>query len=299
MAMTMTEFLTLADADLDKIWHEEESPQESVYARVMNVISQDDLYRRDAKMAGFGPSVEISEGADVTYDEAISPVTRRYDISKRGLGYKITDKLWMNDAYGEVVKFEGDLKRADNDDTETYFMGIFNNATGTTVSAGFDGLALVSTAHTRMDGGANQANRPSSLAALSLTALEDAVIAFTKFVDERGPPFRSVPKDLLIVPDLVLTAEEILGSVLRPDTANNTTNALRNLFNLTPIVSHYLTGTTYWSLTGENHDINALWRMRPTQDSEIDFDSDTIKRKNTKWVSRGHGEWRSHYQGNT
>ena len=250
-------------------------------------------------MAGFGPSVEIAEGGDVTYDEAISPVTRRYDIVKRGLGYKITDKLWMNDAYGEVQKFEGDLRRADADDTETFFFGLFNSATATTVSTGFDGLALVSTAHTRMDGGATQANRPTTLAAFSLTALEDAVIAFTKFLDERGRPFRSVPNKLLTVPDLVLTVEEVLGSVLRPNTADNTTNALRNLFDLSPIVSHYLTGTTYWSLFGDGHDINAIWRMRPTQDSEIDFDSDTIKRKNTKWMARGHGEWRAHYQGNT
>ena len=299
MAMTMTEFLTLADADLDKIWHEEESPQEPVHSRVMNIISEDSLYKRDAKMAGFGPSIEIPEGGDVTYDEAISPVARRYDIVKRGLGYKITDKLWMNDAYGEVQKFEGDLRRADNDDTETFFMGVFNNATATTVSTGFDGLALASTAHTRMDGGATQANRPTTLAALSLTALEDAVIAFTKFLDERGRPFKSEPLNILYVPDLVLTVEEILGSVLRPNTADNTTNALRNLFNLTPIRSHYLTGTTYWSLSGDRHDINAIWRMRPTQDSEVDFDSSTIKRKNEKWMARGHGEWRSYYQGNT
>jgi hypothetical protein len=295
----MTEFLTLADADLDEIWHEEEMPQESVYSRVMTVGSMDDLYKRDAKMAGFGPSIEISEGGDVTYDEAISPVTRRYDIVKRGLGYKITDKLWMNDRYGEVRQFEGDLRRADDDDTETFFMGIFNNATGTSVSTGFDGLALVSTAHTRMDAGATQANRPTTLVALSIAALEDAVIAFTKFLDERGRPFRSIPQTLLTVPDLVLTVEEILGTVLRPKTADNTTNALRNLFDLTPVVSHYLTGTSYWSLTGDRADINALWRMRPVQDSEIDFDSDTIKRKNTKWMARGHGEWRSHYQGNT
>ncbi len=299
MAMTMTEFLTLADADLDKIWHEEESPHEPVYTRLTNVGTMDDLYKRDAKMAGFGPSTEIAEGGDVVYDEAISPVTRRYDIVKRGKGYKITDKLWMNDRYGEVRQFEGDLKRADNDDTETFFMGLFNNATDTTVSTGFDGLARISTAHTRMDGGATQQNRPTTLTALSIAALEDAVIAFTKFLDERGRPFRSVPNTLLTVPDLVLTVEEILGSVLRPKVADNTTNALRNLFNLDPVVSHYLTGTTYWSIQGPGHDINALWRMRPTQKSEIDFDSDTIKRANRKWMARGHGEWRATYQGNT
>lgn len=298
MAMTMTEFLTLADADLDAIWHEEETPYEEQYSKIFNIVNQEDLYKRDAKMTGFGPMSEIPEGGDVTYDEAISPITRRYDLVKRGSGYKITDKLWKFDRYGEVMKFERDLMRADMDDSEVFFFGLLNNATGTTISSGFDGLALASTAHTRLDGGAVQANRPTSLTALSLTALEDAVIAFTKFKDDRGRPYRSMPEQLLIPLDLVLTAEEILGSSLRPDTANNATNAVR-MFNLSSLASPYLTSSTYWALVGDKHDINALWNERPNTDSEVHFDSDTIKRKVTKWLGRGHGEWRGYYQGNS
>lgn len=298
MAMTMTEFLMLADADLDKIWHDDEMPFESQYSKVMNVVNQADLYKRDAEMTGFGPSQLIGEGQNVTYDNAVAPVARRYDLVKRGSGYKITDKFWKFDRYGEVKKFEADLRRADEDDTEAFFMGIFNNATATTVSTGFDGLALASTAHTRLDGGATQGNRPSSLTALSLTALEDAVIAFTKFVDHRGRPFRSNPEKLLIPRDLVLTAEEILGSTHRPTTTTNATNAIR-MFGLSPVVLAYITSTTYWAVMGGPHDINALWNERPKQDSEIDFDSDTIKRKVTKWLGRGHGKWIGYYQGNT
>lgn len=298
MAMTMTEFLMLADRDLDKVWMEEETPVESEYSRYMNVITLDSLYKRDAKMAGFGPMQEIAEGGDVTYDEAISPVARRYDLIKRGLGYKITDKLWKFDEYGEVRQLESALRRADEDDTETYFAGVLNNATGTTVSSGFDSLALASTAHTRLDGGATQANRPTTLTALSLTALQDAVIAFRNFLDDRGRVYKSTPTRLIIVPDLIITAEEILGSTMRPDTANNATNAIRR-FGLNIAESFYLTGATFWALQGDRHDINAVWNQRPEQDSETDFDSDTIKRKTTKWLTRGHGEWRGYYQGNT
>jgi len=296
MAMTMTEFLTLADRDLDKIWMEEEAPIPTEYSRYMNVVSLDKLYKRDAKMAGFGPSLTIPEGGDVVYDEAISPVTRRYDLIKRGLGYKITDKLWKFDEYGEVRNLESALMRADADDTEVYFHAVFNNATATTISTGFDGLALTSTAHTRLDGGATQGNRPTSLTALSLTALQDGVIAFRNFVDDRGRPYRSDPKNLLIPMDLIITAEEILGSATRPDTANNTVNAIRR-FGLSITESAYITGATFWALTGSKHDINAIWNQRPATDSEADFDSDTIKRKATKWLTRGHGEWRGFYQG--
>ena len=298
MAMTMTEFLVLADADLDKIWMEEELPYETIYSKFVNVITQSDLYKRDAKMAGFGSSVEIGEGGAITYDEAISPITRRYDLTKRGLGYKITDKLWKFDKYGEVRGLEAALRRADADDTEVYFHALFNNATNTTISAGFDSLALVSTAHTRLDAGATQANRPTTLTALSLTALQDAVIAFRNFVDDRGRVYRSDPRKLMIPLDLTMTAEEILGSSMRPDTANNTTNAITR-FGISTMESPYLTSATYWALMADKHDINALWNQRPEQDSETDFDTDTIKRKNTKWVGRGHGEWRGFYLGNS
>lgn len=299
MAQTMQQFIRLADPDLDEIWHEDEPQYEEQYSRIFNVRGLDQLYRIEAEMAGFGPMNEISEGGDVQYDEAIAPRERRYDIVKRGGGYKVTDKLWKNDRYGEVMQFEADLRRADADDTETFFFALLANATNTNISAGFDGLSLSNTAHTRLDGGAVQGNRPAAFTALSLTSLEDAAIAFTKFVDHRGRPFRSQPRDLVIPLDLVLTANEILGSAMNPNTANNATNALRNVFDISPLATPYITSTTFAALMGDMHDLNAVWRERPVQDSETDFDSDTIKRKSTKWMSRGHGRWYGFYQLNS
>lgn len=299
MAMTMTEFLVLAQPGIDKVHLEEEQAFEEQYSRIFNVKTQGDLYDDEAKMAGFGGMVEIAEGGDVTYDEAISPVTRRYNLSKRGLGYKVTDKLWKFDRYGQVAKLERALMRADKHDTEQFAFGLLNSATATTIATGFDGLALASTAHTRMDGGATQANRPTTLAALSLTALEDAVIAFTKLVDDRGRPYISVPRKLIIPLDLRLVAREILGSAMNPNTANNATNALKDEFDITPVATPYITSSTFWALVGDKHDLQIRWNERPKSASETDFDSDTIKRKVTKWLGRGFGEYRGYYQGNT
>lgn len=299
MAMTMQQFIRLADPDLDEIWHDNEPQYEEQYSRVFNVKSMDQLYRIEAEMTGFGPMAEIAEGAEVQYDEAVAPRERRYDFVTRGKGYKVTRKLWQNDRYDEVKQFERDLRRADMDDTETFFFALLANATATTVSTGFDGLALVSTAHTRLDGGAVQANRPTSLTALSLTALEDAAIAFTKFKDHRGRPFRSTPRDLVIPLDLVLTANEILASTMNPTTTNNATNALKNVFSISPLATPYITSTTFWMLMGDMHDVNAIWRNRPFQKNETEFDTQTIKRATWKDVARGHGRWYGTYLGQT
>jgi hypothetical protein len=290
MAMTMTEFLTLAEADINSIWHEDEERYPEQYSRFMNIVNLNELYLREGKMAGFGSFREIPEDGDVTYENAIPPVTKRYDLVKRGLGYKITEKLWKFDKYGEVKKFERDLKTADQDDTESFMFGIFNNATATTVATGFDSLALASTAHTRLDGGATQANRPTVLTALSLTSLQDAIIAMRNATDDRGRPIKNDPAKLLIALELEMVAEEILGSAMRPDTANNATNAVRK-YGVAAESSPYLTSATFAALLGKKHDIKAIWNQRPMQKSEVVFDSDTIKRKSTKWLGRGFGHW--------
>lgn len=299
MAMTMAEFRRLADPDLDAIWFEGEKELEEQYSKVMKTVGQPNLYSIEAQMAGFDTFEEITEGGEVQYDEAVSPRERRYDLVKRGRGYKITDKLWKFDRHKEVQGLEKALMRADRADTEKFFMGVFNSATLTTISTGFDGLALSSTAHVRMDGGAVQANRPTVLTALSLSAIQDAYLAFRQLLDERGRPYDTRPDTLLIQPQLIITAREILESKLDPNTANNTVNVVNSL-GLKLVENFYLTGSTFCALMDSTgHDINARWNERPATGSDEDFDTDTIKRKVTKWMGRGHGDWRGFYQLNT
>lgn len=300
MPMNAAQFLALLEPQfLNKIWHESEPLEEQKYQRVVNVKDMGNkAFVEDAKMAGFGPLQPIAEGGPVTYDEAITPIFRRYDYTVRGLGYKITDKLIRNEQYSQVELFERDLRRALDADIEEFVADLFNNATNTTISTGFDSLALASTAHTRQDGGPVQSNRNSSDVALSLGALHDAIIQFNKWVNDRGRPIRYSPKFLLIPPDLEITAREILESEMRHDTANNAKNVVTR-YGIEPIVWRWLEGTTYWALLGEGHDINFLWQIRPESKSETDFETDVIKRKVRWGGARGHGHWISYFHGSS
>jgi hypothetical protein len=300
MPMTLTQFIALAEPQfLNKIWHESETIVEPIYTKLSNQKDMNDqLFVEDFKMAGFGPLQTISEGGPVTYDEALTPIRRRYDYTVRGLGYQITDKLVRNEQFGQVQLFERDLKRAVDDDIETFVAALYNNATNTTISAGFDGLSLANTAHLRQDGGATQANRPTTLSALDLGGLQAGLIQFNKWVNDRGRPIRSKPLRLVIPPDLELTARELLESQMRPDTANNATNVITR-YGLDIVVWRYLTSTTFWSLVGDMHDINFYSQFKPESKSEVDFDTDVIKRK-SRWAgARGHGHFIGFYLGNT
>jgi len=205
----------------------------------------------------------------------------------------VTERMRINELYGQVARFERDLMSAVQYDQEVAGFGLLNNGFGTT-NTGFDGLALFSTAHTRLDGGSTQANRPSSDNALALAALHDAVIAFEKFVGERGRPQIIIPQTLVIPPDLRFVARELLGSTQKPGSADNDINALRDA-GLTAKVVHYLTSTTAWFLLGDNHDLNWLWKFRPQSGSETDFETEDIKRKVRQAYATGFGEWRGTY----
>ncbi len=298
MAMTAGQFLVLLETGLSNIWFDPFPIAPSEIEAILNVRDMQKVTETDAKMTGFGDLQTQDEGQSIIFDQAIAPVTRNYDFTIRALGYKITEKLFDWELYGQVMKFEQGLRESAENDTQTFGFGILNNATNTTVSTGFDGLALASTAHTRLDGGATQANRPTSFGALSVSTLQTGLTQFKKWNNDRGRPIMSNPVILLLPPDLEFSANEILDSQLRADTANNTTNVINRL-GIEVRVSRYLASTTYWALIGDKHDMNLLWAKRPETGSETDFDTDTIKRKVRQGYARGHGEWIGYYQGNT
>jgi hypothetical protein len=294
MASTAAEFALFLEPKLSNIWHNAFPTQESKYSRVMNVRDMNKNTITDAKLAGFGPMQSQPDGDTVTYDDPISPITKTYTYSVRALGYKVHERLWMNDLYGEVEKFEEDLKDSAADDVETSGAALFNSAF-TTTNTGFDGLALCSTSHTRMDGGTVQANRPSTDEALSLSALHNSIITIHKWKNDRGRPRVHKPKTLLVPSDLIITAQELLSAELKPETALNTKNVLGR-FGIDSVLEwEHLTSTTAWFIVCDKHDVNFFWRYRTKSGTETDFDTETMKRKVRHAYATGFGEWRGIY----
>lgn len=299
MPMTTGQFLVLCEGSLiSKVHHEPGDVRELQYPDVFKVSSLDELYMEEAKMAGFGSLQQMTEGGPVTYDEAIAPIKKRWDYDTYGLGYKITRKLQDNDRFGEISKLERDLNRSVDDTIETFAFGILNNATSAAqgYQTGFDGLALASASHTRLDGGAVQSNYANT--ALSYTALQDALVAMRKIKNDRGRPVRFDPKTLYISIDLMHTAEELLGSSLNPRVTTTSGSDDRNAVNvlgrygLSWKVLDYVTSTTFAMLASPQHDLRFVWRNKPFRSMEKEFDTDNIKRKVVTDILRGFGEWR-------
>ena len=294
MASTAAQFADFLEPKLSNIWHDAYEAYESKYAQVFNVRDMNKNTITDAKLAGFGPLQDQTDGAEVTFDNPIAPVTKSYTYSVRALAYRVHERLWRNDLYGEVERFERDLQDAARDDVETAAWSVFNNGFGTT-NTGFDGLALFSTAHTRLDGGATQQNNPSTDEALSVTAIHNGLITIRKWVNDRGRPRSHTAQTLVIPPDLMITAYEILDSQLHPENANNTKNVIVNRFGLSPLVVEYLTSTTAWFLICDKHDLNFFWRFRPESGMRTKWETESVDRKVRQAYTYGFGEWRGTY----
>lgn len=287
--ITTTQFQILTEPGLANIWHDAWPPRELEYVRVFNIRDMPKLTVKDAKLADFGPLQVQDEGAPLTYDDPLSSLTKEYTKVNKALGYKVTDDMIRAELYGELQRYERGLMKSALFDQENSAWDIINSGFGTT-NTGFDGLALFSTAHTRMDGGTNQSNRHASDVALSLAGLHDAIVQFSKYKNERGHPIMLAPKLLIVPPDLQMTAFELLDSEKKPGSADNDVNVIRR-FGIDVMVVHYLTSTTAWFIIGDEHDLNFLWWFRPETGSEAEFDTDTIKRKVRQAHAQGFGEW--------
>lgn len=299
MTITRAQFPLLLEPKLRNIWNEGWPKRPLEYTRFLNIGSSKKAQETDYKMTGLGAVANIAEGAEVTFGDPISGGTKVYTHTQSGLAYKITDMMIRHELYGQMQRMESSLMDATQDRQETDGASIILNAFATTAanSTGFQsGESLCATSHARLDGGTAQSNRPATDVSLGVAALQNAIIQYHNWKNDRGRPFLSVPKLLVVQPADIMTARELLGSEYKPGTTNNEINAIKE-DGLTYMVSHYLgtATTTLWALLGDNHDLNLIWDLRPTTTMDTEFKTDNVLRKVKQSYSFGWGEWRGIY----
>jgi hypothetical protein len=295
--ITRAQAMSLLEPKLSNIWNEAYPQRPVEYTAFVNVRESKKATITDYKMGDFGPLRLKGEGENIQYSDPLFGPEKAYTPVRFAEGYKITQEMIDHELYGQVEKFEKALIKSAVDLQEVTAALLLNNAFGTTnadgfSSTGFDALQLASTAHTRLDGGATLRNRPSTDVDLGVTGLQNALIDWhTQNLDERGRPQLIRPKLLIVHPNDLFTARELLQSEFKPGTANNEINALKE-DGLSFMVSHYQTDGDQWSLIGDQHDLNFIWDVRPRGGMEEDFDAEVIKRKVVEGFFVGFGEWR-------
>ena len=286
-------FSSLLAPGLRKVYTEELRDRPTEYDQIAQMHTSKRNYEDDLQVALLGTTPVKSQGAPTTFDGPIQGSSVRYTHTSYGLGFRVTREMWDDDLYGVMLKASKDLAGANGETVETQFWDIVNNVSDAVKYAGFDGLALASTAHTLLGGG-TYANRPGTDAQLGVSSLQAAVQSFEKMVNERNRRILAKPWRVLIPVELKWAAREILGSAYKPYSSNNEINSLIEE-ELNYFVCHYQTDTDNWGLIGRKHDMKFFWRTKPRFENSDDFATGDALYKTFFRCAQGFGSWRETY----
>lgn len=291
MAIGRGGFAELLQIDFRRVYVETGKDRPMEYDRIFNVDDMGWNPVKDLQIAGLGTMPAKNEGEQFSLDEPLIGGQKTYEASPFGMAVEITWEMWRDELYGVMREMIAEMKRASNNRQEVDAFSLLNNAFDTNY-AGFTASESLCGAHVGLDG-VTRRNRPTVDIAFSITGIQSAITRFENMTSERNLPRLMAPTMCIIAPENKFVAREILGSSGKPYTADNEINALIEE-DLSWMVVHYLTTTTYWFMTAGKgvHDLNFLWRDRPIFDA---FDDPWTK--NAVFTSyqrhtKGFGAWR-------
>lgn len=247
-------------------------------------------YERDVEVKLLGLAQLRSEGSATAFEDMGERYTYYYRHVGVALGFVMTkfairDNLYKTQ-FGPNTRA---LKHSLRQTKEVYGAAVLNNSTDTTGTYyGGDGVPLLSASHP-IDVG-TFANTGSVQAELNETSLQDGVIAVRRFKDAAGLRVLVQPRKLVIPPDLMFVAKRLLGTQLRVGTADNDTNAIRELDSIPDgyTINDFLSNTKSWFLKTNCPDGLKFFQRDPLEvDMHTEFTSDNLLTKATERFSFG------------
>lgn len=251
------------------------------HAEIFEVTTSERSFEEETKLAGFGQAVQKAEGASIQYDEGAGEVwTARYTPITWALGYTITEEAIEDNLYDALGKrYSKELGRSMAKTKEINCANVLNQGFNASFPGG-DGVALMGSHATKS--GITNVNFAGVGTDLNEATLENAVIAVSQWVNERGMLIAAKPKKLVVPVGLQFTATRILKTENRPGSADNDVNALRNMGAIPQgfTVNNYLTDPDAWFvLTDVPDGLKLMQRVALKVTNEGDFDSGNMRFK--------------------
>jgi hypothetical protein len=261
---------------------------------LFDVEKSDRSFEEEVLQTGFGTAPVKSEGDQVFFDTASEAWTSRYTHETVAMAFAITEEAIEDNLYGTTGKMKANaMGRAMANAKQVKAANVYNNGFSTSsLYAGGDGKPLFATDHPTLAAG-NQSNRTSS--DLSETALESALITISLTKDDRGLLIGARAVSLHIPPQLQFVAHRILFSDLRVGTADNDTNAMKDmgLFSKGYNVNHRFTDPNAWFIRTDVPNGTKMFVRAPlaTKD-DVDFLTGNMRYKARERYSFGWSDWR-------
>lgn len=270
---------------------------EPIYSKFLEVEDSEKAYEIDQSMAGLGVARLKPEGSEIHMEGEQQLYSTVYRPNIYAIGTIITYEAIMNNLYEKMMEKSGNLIETSLQEVEERKAAdVINNGYDSGVTGG-DGQPLFSASHSLKSG--TFSNKLNVFAELSEASLEDACIAVSRYTDPAGNRVNLKTKGLLIPVDLEFEAARILRSTLQNDTANNATNALRELgkFPDGMIASPYFSDTGAWTVTTDCPDGGKFIRRQGHMFRSDNSDTNTLNYRHAgiTWFATGWTDPRKYF----
>ena len=289
MAISRAQLAKELEPGLNALFGLEYQRYEQEHAEIYDTENSERAFEEEVMLSGFGSAPVKSEGAAVAFDDANEAFTARYNHETIALAFSITEEAIEDNLYDRLSsRYTKALARSMANTKQVKAASVLNNAFDTTITGG-DGVSLCNGSHP-LTNGSTFRNQPRTAADLNETSLENALIDISGFVDERGLRVSVRGTKLIIPSNLQFIADRILESTLRPGTADNDINAVRNMGMLPEgyVVNHYLLDTdAFFIKTDAPRGFLHFERMPMSTKMEGDFDTGNMRFKARERYSFG------------
>ena len=297
MAISRAQLAQELEPGLNSLFGLEYARYDDESSEIYDTESSERAFEEEVMLSGFGSAPVKQEGSAITFDDAQEAYTARYTHETIALAFSITEEAIEDNLYDRLAsRYTKALARSMANTKQVKGAATLNNAFDNTFTGG-DGKELCATDHPLVNNGSLR-NEPSTDADLNETSLENALIDIAAFVDERGLKVSVRGQKLIIPPALQFVADRLLESTLRPGSADNDVNAMRNMGMLPQgyTVNHYLTDTdAFFIKTDAPRGFVHFERMPMSTKMEGDFDTGNVRFKARERYSYGYSDPRCVY----
>ena len=294
MPMNRSQFKKQLQDGLNTVFGMEYRRYPEQWRDILDVETSVKAYEEDVLMVGLGSAVVKDEGAGVQYDQGAEGWTARYVHDTIALAFAITEEAVEDGLYGNLGgKFAKSLARSFQHTKNVKGANILNNGFNAAFPGG-DGKPLFATDHPLWIGG-TLSNTFTTQADLAESSLEDALIQISQFVDDRNIPVVMQATKLIVHPFNQFNADRLLNSVLRPGTADNDLNSMRNQGMLPGgfSVNNHVTDPNAWFLKTDCPDgLKHFVRKAMQRGMEGDFETGNMRYKGRERYSNGWTNYR-------
>ena len=237
------------------------------YSRFLNIKTTSRKEVQKSVVSGLGHLAVKTEGTGITYDSPVEGYNATWVPTHYGLGIEITEEMYEDDDHDQIRAAAKALPKSARATVEQVGHTVLNN--GFAVTLGPDGVYLFSASHPLVKSGGTQSNLLTA-ADLSFASLSTAFTTLAGLKNEAGLPVSVEGAQLIVHPDNMLIAEQLMKSSLEPQSMDNSSNPIRGRLEI--IADPWITDADSWFVLPKkaDHNLEFYWRKKPRTSNGVD-----------------------------